>query len=69
MALRWREAAIAALGGVGLTMSVAPAHAADACNKVRVMVTAGPEEDVLAKHAKSDFEKETGVQARPRRWR
>lgn len=63
MASRWKEAAIAALGGVSLALSAAPALAAEACNKVRVMVTAGPEEDVLAKHAKSDFEKQTGIQA------
>src|SRR5579863_6799618 len=63
MASRLKKAAIAALGGVGLAMSAAPAFAAEACNKVRVMVTAGPEEDVLAKHAKSDFEKQTGIQA------
>jgi hypothetical protein len=30
---------------------------------VRVMVTAGPEEDVLAKFARSDFQAKTGISA------
>ena len=43
--------------------AVGAATAADACKEVRVMVTAGPEEDVLIKHAKSDFEQQTGITA------
>ena len=39
------------------------AIAADECKEVRVMVTAGPEEDVLIKYAKSDFEQQTGITA------
>jgi len=46
---------------VGMTTSLATAQ--DACKEVRVMVTAGPEEDVLIKFAKSDFEQQTGISA------
>jgi multiple sugar transport system substrate-binding protein len=40
-----------------------PAFAAGKCTEVRVMVTAGPEEDVLAKFARSDFQAKTGINA------
>ncbi len=65
MTSRLKGAGIAVFGGVCLMAlsAAAPALAGEACNKVRVMVTAGPEEDVLAKHAKSDFEKQFGIQA------
>lgn len=39
------------------------AFAAGKCTEVRVMVTAGPEEDVLAKFARSDFQAKTGINA------
>ena len=44
----------------GATVST---FAADECKEVRVMVTAGPEEDILIKYAKSDFETLTGITA------
>ena len=44
---------------IGATVSAA--FAADECKEVRVMVTAGPEEDVLIKYAQSDFEQQTGI--------
>ena len=50
-------AAVFALG------ATASAFAAEECKEVHVMVTAGPEEDVLIKYAHSDFEKQTGIQA------
>ena len=46
---------------IGATVSAA--FAADECKEVRVMVTAGPEEDVLIKYAQSDFEQQTGIKA------
>ena len=65
MTLNFKRAGVALFGAACImsTSATAPASAAEACSKVRVMVTAGPEEDVLAKHAKSDFEKQTGIQA------
>ena len=50
--------ATALLGGLAT-----PALAADECREVRVLVTSGPEPDVLIKYAHSDFEKQTGIQA------
>ena len=55
----------ALVGAAAFTIgaTVSPAFAADECKEVRVMVTAGPEEDVLIKYAKSDFEKQSGITA------
>ena len=55
----------ALVGAAAFTIgaTVSPAFAADECKEVRVMVTAGPEEDVLIKYAKSDFEQQTGIKA------
>jgi len=55
----------ALVGAVAYTIgaTVSPAFAADECKEVRVMVTAGPEEDVLIKYAQSDFEQQTGIKA------
>ncbi len=44
-------------------MSASQAYAADACTEVKVMASAGPESDVVAKYAKQDFEKATGITA------
>jgi multiple sugar transport system substrate-binding protein len=53
--------------GVGSALAFALGNsavlAAEACKEVRVLVTAGPEEDYLIKHAQSEFEKQTGIQA------
>jgi multiple sugar transport system substrate-binding protein len=52
------------LAGMSLIAAFAamtPAAKSETCNQVRIMVTAGPEEDVLAKFARSDFEKQTGI--------
>jgi len=55
----------ALVGAAAFTIgaTVSPAFAADECKEVRVMVTAGPEEDVLIKYAQSDFEQQTGIKA------
>ena len=44
-------------------MSASRVHAAEACTEVKVMASAGPESDVVAKYAKQDFEKATGITA------
>jgi multiple sugar transport system substrate-binding protein len=46
------------LVGIG---GLSPVTAEETSNQLRVMVTAGPEEDLLAKYAKSDFEKQSGI--------
>jgi ABC-type glycerol-3-phosphate transport system substrate-binding protein len=51
------------VAAVAVIAAVASVSAAEACKEVRVMVTAGPEEDVLMKYAQSDFEKQTGIKA------
>ena len=53
----------ALVGAVLFGAMASAALAADECREVRVMVTAGPEQDVLIKYAQSDFEKQTGIQA------
>lgn len=55
---------VALLGATALVAcSVGPVMAAGQCTEVRVMVTAGPEEDVLIKHAQSEFQAQTGIKA------
>ena len=44
-------------------MSASRAHAAEACTEVKVMASAGPEFDVVAKYAKQDFEQPSGITA------
>ena len=59
MPLSVNEIGRVVITAVAVSTSTSFAMAQDACKEVRVMVTAGPEEDVLIKYAKSDFEKQS----------
>jgi ABC-type metal ion transport system substrate-binding protein len=62
--LNSRTAKAALMGAAVIVCGAsASALAEDECTEVRVMVTAGPEEDILIKYAQSDFEKQTGIHA------
>jgi multiple sugar transport system substrate-binding protein len=52
---------VALLAVCGIAAGTSSAQATGDCTEVRVMVTAGPEEDVLIKYANSDFAKQSGI--------
>ena len=58
-----RALGAALVGAVLFGALASAALAAEECREVRVLVTSGPEPDVLIKYAHSDFEKQTGIQA------
>src|SRR5689334_7631603 len=58
-----RSLSYAAMAAAAVASAPGVAFAAGQCTEVHVMVTAGPEEDVLTKYAQSDFQTKTGIKA------
>jgi multiple sugar transport system substrate-binding protein len=63
MAAKVNLVASAGLAFVVALTSPGSSWAAEACSEVKIMASAGPESDVVAKYAKEDFEKSSGVKA------